>query len=114
MSLVQSFYDATLELIAVLESKEMDRDVKISEVETLLGKRQQTMAGMAPPYSEAEEKLGAKLLELNAKATQLMEKEKLFIQKDIKNLIVKKETSNKYINPYQSMETDGMFYDKRK
>jgi flagellar protein FliT len=43
-----------------------------------------------------------------------MTREKLFIQKDIKDLSVKKESTGKYANPYQSMATDGMFYDKRK
>ncbi|WP_026580989.1 flagellar protein FliT [Bacillus sp. J33] len=114
MSSVLSFHDATLELIAVLENQQLDRDTKISGIQTLLEKRQQAMANMAPPYSDAEKELGAKLLQLNEKATQLMKREKLFIQKDIKDLSIKKESSNKYINPYQSMATDGMFYDKRK
>jgi flagellar protein FliT len=111
---VQSFYEATLELISTLENTKLDRDAKISKVEAQLEKRQQAMADMAPPYSEAEKELGAKLNKLNEKATELMQREKLFIQKDIKDLTVKKESSNKYINPYQSMATDGMFYDKRK
>ncbi|WP_394141205.1 flagellar protein FliT [Cytobacillus oceanisediminis] len=114
MSSVQSFYEATLELISTLENTKLDRDTKISKAEAQLEKRQQAMAGMAPPYSEAEKELGAQLIELNEEATQLMQREKLFIQKDIKDLTVKKESSNKYINPYQSMATDGMFYDKRK
>nr|WP_251025709.1 flagellar protein FliT [Bacillus sp. ISL-47] len=101
-------------MIATLENTTIDRDKKISEVEVLLEKRQLTMANMAPPYTEVEKELGAKLIKLNEKATQLMQREKLFIQKDIKDLSVKKESSNKYINPYQSMATDGMFYDKRK
>jgi flagellar protein FliT len=111
---VQSFYEATLELISTLENTKLERDAKISKVEALLEKRQQAMADMAPPYSEAEKELGAKLIKLNEKATELMRREKLFVQKDIKDLTVKKESSNKYINPYQSMATDGMFYDKRK
>lgn len=114
MSSILSFYEATLELISTLENTKLDRDTKISKVEAQLEKRQQAMAGMSPPYSEAEMELGTKLIKLNEKATQLMAREKLFIQKDIKDLSIKKESSNKYINPYQSMATDGMFYDKRK
>lgn len=114
MSSVQRFYDLTLELIKTLEHTKLDRDAKMNAVEILLEKRQQEMTGMAPPYSDAEKDLGARLISLNAKVTQLMTREKLFIQKDIKDLNVKKESTGKYANPYQSMATDGMFYDKRK
>lgn len=114
MSSVQTFYDATQKLIALLEDTGLDRDAKISQVECLLENRQQAMAGMADPYSDAEKDLGARLISLNAKVTQLMTREKLFIQKDIKDLSVKKESTGKYANPYQSIATDGMFYDKRK
>lgn len=114
MSSVQTFYDATQKLIAVLEDAELDRDEKISQVEYLLEHRQQAMAGMEPPFSDSEKDLGARLISLSAKVTQLMTREKLFIQKDIKDLSVKKETTGKYANPYRSMATDGMFYDKRK
>ncbi|USK49561.1 flagellar protein FliT [Bacillus sp. CMF12] len=114
MSSVQRFYDLTLELIKNLEHTELDRDAKMNEVEILLEKRQQAMAGMAPPYSDTEKVLGARLISLNAKVTQLMTREKLFIQKDIKDLSVKKASTGKYANPYQSIATDGMFYDKRK
>ncbi|MCC3648570.1 flagellar protein FliT [Cytobacillus oceanisediminis] len=114
MGSVQTFYDATQKLIALLEDTGLDRDAKIDQVEMLLEKRQQAMAGMAPPYSDAEKDLGARLISLNAKVTQLMTREKLFIQKDIKDLSVKKESTGKYANPYQSIATDGMFYDKRK
>ncbi|KON86295.1 flagellar protein [Sporosarcina globispora] len=114
MSSVQRFYDLTLELISILENTKLDRDAKINDVDILLEKRQQEMAAMAPPYSDAEKGLGGRLIGLNAKVTQLMTREKLFIQKDIKDLSVKKESAGKYINPYQSMATDGMFYDKRK
>ncbi|WP_436373655.1 flagellar protein FliT [Cytobacillus sp. BC1816] len=114
MSSVQTFYDATQKLIALLDDAELDRDSKISQVEWLLEKRQQAMAGMAPPYTDTQKDLGARLISLNAKVTQLMKREKLFIQKDIKDLSFKKESSGKYANPYQSLATDGMFYDKRK
>lgn len=114
MSSVQRFYDLTHELIHTLENLKLDRDAKIDQVEILLEKRQQAMAGMAAPYSDAEKDLGARLISLNAKVTQLMTREKLFIQKDIKDLSIKKESTGKYANPYQSMATDGMFYDKRK
>ncbi|MCS0654731.1 flagellar protein FliT [Cytobacillus firmus] len=114
MGSIQTFYDATQKLIALLEDTGLDRDSKISQVEYLLENRQQAMAGMAPPYSDAEKDLGARLISLNEKVTQLMTREKLFIQKDIKDLSIKKESTGKYANPYQSIVTDGMFYDKRK
>ncbi|MBY6052171.1 flagellar protein FliT [Cytobacillus firmus] len=114
MSSVLTFYDVTQKLIALLEDTGLDRDAKINQVECLLENRQQAMAGIAPPYSDAEMDLGARLISLNEKVTQLMTREKLYIQKDIKDLSIKKESTGKYANPYQSIATDGMFYDKRK
>lgn len=113
MSTVKRFYDVTLKLISFLEAAK-DRDEKISVVEQLLEERQDLMTSMSPPYSEDEKEIGAQLLKLNQKLTALLEKEKLLIQKDIKGLSVKKQSTNKYVNPYQSMAVDGVFYDKRK
>ncbi len=112
MGSVSLFYERTAELIAILESAG-ERDGKISRVEALLDERESLMKEMLPPFSPDEVEVGKKLVQLNSRLMQLLQKEKVLIQKDIKNLQAKKESNNKYVNPYDNLSTDGVFYDKR-
>ncbi|OXT16887.1 flagellar protein FliT [Bacillus sp. OG2] len=112
MSAVERLYALTAGLIDRLEQGS-DRDERIVWIEAALEEREQLMKEMQPPYSEDEKILGKKLLSLNIRLSQLLQKEKSLIQKDINGLSIKKESNNKYMNPYQSLATDGMFYDKR-
>lgn len=96
----------------VLENSQ-DRDQSIEQIQGLLEKRDTALADIQPPFSEEEEKLGRQLVGLNKRVLTLLEQEKKAIQVDIKQLRVKKTSTNKYVNPYQSLATDGVFYDKR-
>lgn len=113
MGAIREFYQLTVELIQLLESLE-ERDGKITKVEAILGKREILLKQIVPPYSAEEVELGQQLLRLNYKLSQLLQAEKNLIQKDIKALQTKKESNTKYVNPYQNLSTDGVFYDKRK
>jgi flagellar protein FliT len=114
VSPVKKFYEATIELIQILQSPQGERNEKITKVEELLDKREVLMKELVPPYTPEEMELGKQLVELNSRFEQLLKTEKVSIQKDIKNLQAKKESNTKYVNPYQNLSTDGMFYDKRK
>jgi len=109
---VSQFYELTVELIRILSSAE-ERDGKIVQVLSLLDKRESLMKEMVPPYTPGEVEIGQKLIQLNSRLLQLLQTEKILIQKDIKDLQTKKESNTKYVNPYQNLSTDGMFYDKR-
>lgn len=114
MSAVQQFYQLTLELIQRLQKRLGERDETIKQVEDLLDQRETLMKDLVPPYTAEEMEIGKKLIPLNARLTQLLQSEKISIQQDIKGLQAKKESNTKYVNPYQNLSTDGMFYDKRK
>jgi flagellar protein FliT len=114
VSAVKQFYQLTLELIQHMEKSNDDRDVKIEQMDALLDQREAVMNEMAPPYTAEEAELGKKLIQLNGELDQFFKTEKIQIQKEIKNLQAKKESNTKYVNPYQNLSTDGMFYDKRK
>jgi flagellar protein FliT len=115
MSVVKDFNDATFKLIELLEKEnQVERDVKIEKIQELLEKREGFMGSMKPPFTQSEQDLGKLLIEMNQKLTKLLESEKTAIQKDLKKLHVKKESTTKYAKPYQSLSTDGVFYDKRK
>jgi len=112
VSALQSYYQVTLDLIRLLQN-ETDRDKKIQQTDELLNQREVLMNSIKPPYNDSENEMGAQLLKLEPVLSQLLKKEKLEIQKDLKELSKKKESTNKYTNPYASVQTDGMFYDKR-
>lgn len=114
MSALKQFYQITTELIQLIGKPQGEREEKITRVEELLDQREALMKEIIPPYTPEEAELGKKLIQLNAKLTQLLQAEKISIQKDIKSLQAKKESNTKYVNPYQNLSTDGMFYDKRK
>ncbi|WNF22605.1 flagellar protein FliT [Mesobacillus jeotgali] len=114
MSAVKEFLQLTDQLIQLLESSEGDRDNKIAQAEQLLEKRELLMEEILPPYTPEETELGKRLVQMNRRVSQLLLAEKISIQKDIKGLQIKKESNSKYVNTYQSLASDGMFYDKRK
>jgi flagellar protein FliT len=113
VSVLRKFNLLTIEIIKLLESGE-ERDEKIAKVEVLLDERETLLKGIAPPYSPEDVEIGKKLNKLNLRLEQLLLAEKNSVQKDIKGLQAKKESSTKYVNPYQNITTDGLFYDKRK
>lgn len=112
MGPIQEIIENTLQLINTLQD-EIDRDEKIVKVDDLLEKRESLLNQLEPPYSQEEMVAGQQIINLSNQLTDLLLKEKLTIQKDIKSLNQKKETSSKYINSYESISIDGIFYDKR-
>ena len=114
MNRVQAIYDYTVQLLELLEDKPgMDRDEKIQQIQELLELREIEINKLNGAYTDQEQELGAKLLHLNKKLPQLLEREKMFIQKDIKDLHTRKESNQKYVNPYEGISTGGVFYDER-
>ena len=114
MSAVHDFYQATIELIELLENKKSNnRDEKINNIQVLLEKR--FMEEMRPPFSPSDQEIGMQIVKLNQKVKTLLEVEKTSIQQDINKTKKKKQTATKYNKPYESLSTmDGVFYDKRK
>ncbi|WP_141432937.1 flagellar protein FliT [Bacillus sp. 03113] len=113
MNALRQYYAVTVELLDLFKNSTMERDEKILAIEQLLEKRETWMQQIKPPYSEEDRKLGSTLIELERSVASFLQKEKLHIQKDLNELNVKKNSTNKYINPYQSLSSDGVFYDKR-
>lgn len=107
------FFQLTVELLRLYSNEEMDRDEKIAKTDELLDRRETVMKQIQAPSTDEEKELLKKCFQLNDKLSELMTTEKLLIQKDIKNLSMKKETTNKYANPYESFPSDGVFYDKK-
>lgn len=113
MKALQLFLDLTVQLIKLYQ-EDGDRDKRIEETERLLGLREEAMKQVVGPTTDAERELLKKCEQLNDHLNGLLINEKKLIQKDIKDLHLKKESTNKYVNPYNNVNPDGMFYDKKK
>ncbi|MCM3238353.1 flagellar protein FliT [Heyndrickxia oleronia] len=115
MNFFHVYYQLTDELISTLRNiSQNNRDEAITLINDLLNKREQTLSKIQPPFSDEEKHFGAKLVQMEKTLKQLLEKEKQSIQGNMAQLSKTKTSMNKYINPYQNMQTDGYFYDKRK
>jgi len=115
MNKVLPVFEWTVKLVELLENGTVqDRDEKIRQINDYLEKRETAMANLVPPYTDEERKLGIRIVELNKQLTALLEREKSSIQQDLKTLFAKKASNQRYVNPYQSLMTGGVFYDKRK
>lgn len=113
MNGLQLFFDLTIQLIRLFQGTE-DQDKRIKEIDRLLSLREEAMKNINPPSIDAERELLQKCRQLNDHLNGLMQQEKVNIQKELKELKVKKESTNKYVNPYGNYNPDGMFYDRKK
>lgn len=114
MTIVQELYEKTLSLRDLIGTyTDQNRDQTIEQVQQLLNKRDELIANLPREYTEEEKRLGSFIVSTNSTINSGLE----LILKDIKedHLIIKKkkQTSNRYRNPYRGMSRDGMFLDKK-
>jgi len=111
----QQFYDVTEKLVQLLQSSAIaDRDERITKMNELFDQREALLPSIRQPITDQQKEMASRILKLNEQLMSLLEKEKLSIKKDINSLNHRKESTKKYANPYESLRTDGMYYDKRK
>ncbi|MED3909967.1 flagellar protein FliT [Peribacillus simplex] len=111
---IRTFHDLTAELLAVLEDRTItERDDKIERVTQLIDQRDGLLSRIKLPLTVEEQQLGRATVLLNQQVDHLLKLQKQEIQRDIQEINKKKQSSNKYTNPYESLSVDGMFYDKR-
>jgi flagellar protein FliT len=113
MNTVYECYHLTEEIVKALKNTKIEREEKIKIVEELLNKREQVIQLIKSPFTMEEKKIGAKVVQQDKTLQLLLNIEKQEIQKDINGLSKRKSSVNKYRNPYQNMQIDGYFYDKK-
>lgn len=113
MESIQSFQKVTMALIEALQ-QEHDRDEKINKIQRLLNQREELLKTIQPPFSPQEKELGKQLIKLDQQVKVLMAEQKIDIMQDMKSARMKKQSNQKYTNPYESMGVDGIFFDKQK
>ena len=113
MTAIQAFQNITMALIETLQ-QENDRDEKINKIKSLLNQREELLKLIQPPFSPQEKERGKQLLKLDQQVKGLMAEQKVDIMQDLKSARMKKQSNQKYTNPYESMGVDGIFFDKQK
>ena len=113
MTVIGAFQNVTMELMETLQ-QENNRDEKINKIQSLLNQREELLKFIQPPFSPQEKELGKQLIKLDQQVKGLMGKQKVDIMQDLKSARVKKQSNQKYMNPYESMGVDGIFFDKQK
>lgn len=92
---------------------EENRDDVIARAEDMLEQREIILQQLNPPFSNEEQQMGKQLIEQQSELDQLLQALKNQIQKDMNGLNKKKTSVHKYVNPYEALQNDGAFYDKR-
>jgi flagellar protein FliT len=114
MEAIQAFQNVTMELIEALQQDKHERDESIKKIQILLTQREELLKLIQPPFTPQEKELGKQLIELDQHVKKLMGKQKRDIMQDMKSARMKKQSNQKYTNPYESMGVDGIFFDKQK
>jgi flagellar protein FliT len=115
MTAVQHCYDLTKNLLQAAQSiNEENRDNVIGKIEELLEKRQVILEQIKPPFSNEEKELGQEIVKMNRTLDTKLSLLSNDIKRDMNGLNKKKVSAKKYTNPYESVNFDGMFYDKKK
>jgi flagellar protein FliT len=91
-----------------------NRDSVIEKIERLLTERQSLLGSIQPPFSEEEQVLGKQMMAWNKEIDRKLILLRTEIKRDMNGLTKKKTSAQKYTNPYENMQHDGMFYDKKK
>jgi flagellar protein FliT len=116
MSAVEELHSVTKELHYLVNKPftEENRDEAINEIDRLLAKREQMLAQIKGPYSDEEQQLGKEIVGYNVEINKKLDLMKNNISADLQKISSRKITNNRYANPYESVNIDGMFLDKRK
>ncbi|WP_175990245.1 flagellar protein FliT [Bacillus sp. Marseille-Q1617] len=91
-----------------------NRDSVIESIEKLLVERQSLLGSIKPPFSTDEQVLGREMMAWNQEIDRKLMLLRTEIKRDMNGLSKKKTSAQRYTNPYQSLQHDGMFYDKKK
>ncbi|WP_335871570.1 flagellar protein FliT [Bacillus sp. 2205SS5-2] len=113
MSAIKECYQLTKKLYDLVKS-EGERESKIDHLTSLLDERESILTAIQPPFTGDEKKLGQQIVLMNKVIESEMQSVKTAIDRDRNGLNKKKTSVQKYVNPYESLQYDGMFYDKKK
>jgi flagellar protein FliT len=115
MSSVRLCHSVTKQLHSTVDGiNGENREDVIGKIEKLLEERQILLENIRPPFTDQEQALGQQMMVWNQEIDRNLILLRTEIKRDMNGLTKKKTTAQKYTNPYENMQHDGMFYDKKK
>lgn len=95
-------------------SPKNERDQLISKINEFLKKREGLIKSLQESYSFEEKLLGKEIIAYDRKIQEKFNAIKQEIKQDFITAKNQKRNTSKYISPYKSTITNGVFMDKRK
>ncbi|SDC58348.1 flagellar protein FliT [Pelagirhabdus alkalitolerans] len=92
-----------------------DRDIVIEQIQDKLTQRQKVIDQLKTPQTDDDKKLGQDILKKDRVIQEKVQELLLDVKKDMNKHKKHKNTSTKYLNPYQHVSVkDGSYWDKKK
>lgn len=91
-----------------------ERDSVIKKIKEFLALREEHLKNLTGPFSDEDQRVGELILAYDAKIQAKFNDLNQSIKEDLLTVKNQKRNTPKYINPYESMYVNGVFYDKRK
>ncbi|WNB92739.1 flagellar protein FliT [Bacillus sp. NEB1478] len=91
-----------------------EREPYIERLNELLEQRQAIMDKLPLSYTDEEKRMGKMIVKLNETIEPLLALKLDQIKQNLTLMKKKKINNVQYANPYQSVSSDGMFFDKKK
>lgn len=115
MSIVEEVYNISREFYEeiILPTPKNERDSLILKINEFFEKRAPLLKKLVGPYSADEKQMGEQLIEYDRRILEKMASIKQEIHQDILITKNKKKNAAKYINPYENLINDGIYYDKK-
>ena len=118
MNPINLYLDITKQLIQFIhENQEIELENNEEFDETIndyLQQRQKVLVEIKPPFSEEEKEIGEILVPLEKELNGLLVSYRVQLAEELRKIQFLKRGNDKYANPYESVQPDGMFYDKKK
>jgi flagellar protein FliT len=90
-----------------------DREPYIERLNELLDQRQAIIIKLPATYSGEEQRIGQMIVKMNETIDPLLMRQFEEIKHNLSIMKQKKEKNVQYANPYQTLSTDGMYFDKK-
>ncbi|MEI3607463.1 flagellar protein FliT [Pseudogracilibacillus sp. SE30717A] len=115
MKNLEQLYEISEAILQALENEHAtNREQTIQQIDELIGKRETIIEQIKGPYTEDEEEIGQKVVQLNEQIKVKMDALYSQVKEDMKQVKQQKKLNRSYINPYGPIKTtDGMYLDRK-
>ncbi|PPA70237.1 hypothetical protein [Jeotgalibacillus proteolyticus] len=97
----------------ILNGSEKPGDEWVAQMNELFNRREAILPAIKEPFTDEEKEMGKQIITLNTQIEKALHKNRNEVQSEMGHLRSKKTNMKRYINPYDQVDRDGTFYDKR-